>query len=223
MNLEFLQKTLLFQGIAPQEIGHMLACLQARERHFKKGEVICRAGEPVTALGMVLTGSVSIDRDDFWGTRSALAHLGPGQIFAEAYACVPAEALMVQVTAQKDSDILFLEVPRLLAICDSACGSHSRLIRNLLTISSQKNLELSRKIAHTAAKSIRGRLLSYLSYQALRGQSREFTIPLDRQQLADYLNVDRSALSNELSKMQRDGLIRVHRSRFLLLDTTDYG
>ena len=124
---------------------------------------------------------------------------------------------MVNVVAAEPAQILFLNVGRVLHACSNACGHHTALIHNLLTLSAQKNLNLSRKIFHTSPKTIRGRLLSYLSYQSMRSGSSTFTIPFNRQQLADYLNVDRSALSNELSKMQRDGLIQVERNHFTLL------
>ena len=124
---------------------------------------------------------------------------------------------MVNVVAAESTKVLFLDMRKALQICSHACAHHNKLIRNLLSISAQKNLNLSRKIFHTSPKSIRGRLLSYLSYQAVRSGSQSFVIPFNRQQLADYLNVDRSALSNELSKMQRDGLLHVEKNHFDLL------
>ena len=124
---------------------------------------------------------------------------------------------MVNVTAAEDAEVLFLNVERVLRVCPRACAHHGRLLRNLLTLSAQKNLNLSRKIFHTSAKSIRGRLLSYLSDQAIRNGSRSFVIPFDRQQLADYLNVDRSALSAELGKLRREGVVLAERNRFTLL------
>lgn len=208
--------TALFRGTSPQEAEAMLNCLGAAERQFEKGERICRAGDSVTELGMVLSGSVLIQTDDVWGNTTVLDRAGPGQIFAETYACIPGEPLMVDVVAAEAVQALFLNVERVLRVCSHSCVHHSKLIRNLLLLSAQKNLNLSRKIFHTASKTIRGRLLSYLSYQAIRSGSRSFTIPFNRQQLADYLNVERSALSNELSKMQRDGLVTVDRNRFTL-------
>ena len=217
MNFLFLSETPLFRGTSPQELEEMLACLGTEVRRYEKGELVLRAGDVVTSLGMVLSGSVLIETDDLWGNTTVLDCVGPGQIFAETYACTPNEPLMVHVAAPEAATILFLHVGRVLQVCSHACGHHNRLIRNLLTLSAQKNRNLSRKIFHTAPKTIRGRLLSYLSEQSLRCGSPSFTIPFNRQQLADYLNVDRSALSNELSKMQRDGLLRVERSRFTLL------
>ena len=125
---------------------------------------------------------------------------------------------MVNVVAAEAAQILFLNVSRVLQVCPNACGHHNTLIRNLLALSAQKNLNLSRKIFHTSPKTIRGRLLSYLSYQSMRSGSSSFTIPFNRQQLADYLNVDRSALSNELSKMKTEGLLEFQRNHFVLYE-----
>lgn len=212
-----LSGTALFQGAAPQEVEEMLACLGAEQRCFSKGEMIYRAGDVVSSLGLVISGSILIESVDLWGNTTVLDSVGPGQIFAEVYACAAGEPLMVDVVAAGEVEVLFLNMDRVLQVCSHACDYHNRLIRNLLSISAQKNLNLSRKIFHTSAKSIRGRLLSYLSDQAIRNGSRSFVIPFDRQQLADYLNVDRSALSNELSKMRREGLLRVQKNRFELL------
>ena len=217
MNYDFLAQTPLFQGVSPQEMEAMLVCLGGDVRRYAKGQIICRMGETVTSLGVVLSGSVLIESGDVWGNTTVLDCVGPGQIFAETYACSPGEPLMVSVVAAEAVQVLFLNVGRVLQSCSSACVHHGVLIRNLLALSAQKNLNLSRKIFHTSPKTIRGRLLSYLSYLSLRSGSSTVTIPFNRQQLADYLNVDRSALSNELGKMQRDGLIRVERSRFTLL------
>lgn len=206
----------LFAGISPEESAAMLDCLGARRRGFAKGARILSAGNRTAALGLVLSGSAIIQSDDFWGNTAILDRVHAGQIFAETYACT-GEPLLVDVIAAEACQVLWLDVGRILHTCSNTCAHHNRLIRNLLTLSAQKNLNLSRKIFHTSSKTIRGRLLSYLSYQARRCGSRTFTIPFDRQQLADYLNVDRSALSAELGKMQKDGLLQTQRSRFTLL------
>ena len=211
-----LSETAIFQGVSPQEVEEMLECLGRIQRRFAKGEMICQAGETAEALGLVLSGSVLIENNDFWGNSSVLDRLGPGQIFAETYACIPGERMMVSVVAAEPSEVLLLHMGKVLQTCEHTCPRHVRLIRNLLAISAQKNLSLSRRIFHTSPKSIRGRLISYLSYQAAGNGSRDFTIPFNRQQLADYLNVDRSALSNELSKMQREGLLEVDKNHFYL-------
>lgn len=221
MNSLFLSQTMLFRGIAPEEISGMLACLHAETKTFQKGHYIFRAGDTVTCVGLVLSGSVSIEHDDVWGNKSILDHVHPGQVFAETYACVPGASLMISAVAFETTQLLLLDMGHVLHVCSNACDFHNKLVRNLLAIASQKNLSLSRRIFHTSSKSIRGRLLSYLSFQASQQGSRAFDIPFNRQQLADYLSVDRSALSNELSKMQKDGLLTVERNHFTLIGASD--
>ena len=218
----FLSKTVLFRGISPEEIKSMMGCLQAYTKNYTRGTIIHHAGDSVHSVGMVLSGSVSIENDDLWGNKSILDRVTPGQIFAENYACLPGELLMVNVVAVESTEILFLNTDKMFTVCSNTCMFHSKLVRNMLSISAQKSLNLSRRIMHTSSKSIRGRLLSYLSFQAAKHGSLEFEIPFNRQQLADYLSVDRSAMSNELSKMQRDGLLKVERSRFILQDTDSF-
>lgn len=217
MDLLFLSQTSLFQGCSPQEIADMLQCLCAERRFYEKGSIICHTGDTLNALGLVLRGGVNIESVDIWGKRSILGYAAAGQVFAESYAFLPGEPLMVDVTAAHRTEVLLLNAARLLRSCPSACLHHTALIRNLLAVVSQKNLALSRRIFHTSPKTIRGRLLSYLSAQALRENSRSFTIPFDRQHLADYLGVDRSALSAELGKMRTEGLIRFCKNKFELL------
>lgn len=213
----FIENTMLFKDSSEEEIRDMLLCLGAEQKCFEKNEVIYFAGDLVQDFGLVLTGSVYIESDDFWGNHTILNHIGAGFVFAETYACVPATPLMVTVRAAEKCNILFLNATRILKTCPNTCSHHSRLIQNLLMITAQKNLQLSRKISHTSPKSIRGRVLSYLSFQATLHDSYDFDIPFNRQQLADYLSVDRSALSNELSKMQNDGLFVFHKNHFHLI------
>lgn len=218
MDFALLSQTPLFAGVAPQDIEAMLACLDTERRHYTKGQIILHSGDTVRSMGIVLSGRVLIEKTDLWGNATVLDSVGPGQIFAETYACTPQEPLMVDAVAAESSQVLFIQVARVLEVCPNSCAHHHTLVRNLLALSAQKNLLLSRKIFYTAPKTIRARLLSYLSDQAIRCGRRSFTIPFNRQQLADYLNVERSALSNELSKMQQDGLIETERNYFRLLD-----
>lgn len=221
MDYNFLTKTMLFRGTSENEAKAMLSCLGASEKKYKKGEMIYYAGDTVENMGLVLAGSVSIVIDDMWGNSTLLGQVEPGQLFAETYACIPGEALMVNVSAGEDSSILFLNAAKLMATCSNACIYHNKLIQNLLQISAMKNLALSRRSVHTSSKSIRGRLISYLSEQGRRSGSSQFTIPFNRQQLADYLSVDRSAMSNELSKMQKDGIISFEKNHFRLKNIAD--
>jgi CRP-like cAMP-binding protein len=216
MEKHTLQDTTLFRGISPEDSDTLLSCLDVRTKNYRKDEVILRAGEPVRELGLILSGSVNVVANFYRGSESIFGHFGRGEIFAENYAAVPGRGVIGDVVAAEDSEIMFIDVNRLLVTCENGCAFHQRLIRNLLTISAQKNLSLSTRMMHIAPKSIRERLLSYLSEQAMEKGSRRFRIPFDRRQLASYLGVDRSAMSNELSKMRRDGLITYHKSDFTL-------
>ena len=207
----------LFQGITEEEMKTLLTCLGAERRQVVRGEQIYRTGDVITSLGIVLSGRMLIETSDLWGNTTVLDSVEPGQLFAETYACVPGEPLLVDVVAAVPGEVLFLTLNRVLQVCAKGCNAHSQFIRNLLLLLARKNLNLSRKIFYTAPKTIRERVLSYLLDQTVRWGSRSITIPFNRQQLANYLNVDRSALSNELSKLQREGLLKVERSHFTLL------
>ena len=208
-----LGNTPLFRGMTVPDIEEMLRCLRAVERTYKKGAVILPEGTPTEQLGVVLSGRVIIEMGDVWGNNSVLSSVGAGGIFAEAYACAPGEPLMVNVTAAEDTEVLLMHIGQVLEPCAKVCPRHL-----LLTLCSEKNLQLSRRVLHTGPKSIRKRLLSYFSECIKRTGSYEFDIPYNRQQLADYLNVERSALSNELSLMQRDGLIRYEKNHFAVTE-----
>ncbi|MBO5640655.1 MAG: Crp/Fnr family transcriptional regulator [Oscillospiraceae bacterium] len=216
MNLAFLSNTNLFRGIREEELQALLPCLSAHEKRFDKDEVIYRAGDTVSEIGLVESGSVNILVNFYWGGSHIFGHVAAGQLFAETYAAIPGKELLVDVVAAEKCEVLFLNLDKLLTTCQSGCAFHNRIIHNLIRISAGKNLALSERMMHTAPKSIRERLLSYLSEQAVEHGSAHFTIPFSRQQLADYLGVDRSALSNELSKMQRDGLLSFRKSEFTL-------
>lgn len=218
MDYLFLSKTILFRGISPEEIQSMMGCLRGITKTYPRGSTIHHAGEIINTMGLVLSGSVCVENDDVWGNKSILDRIGAGHIFAENYACLPGEPLMVNIVAAEATEILFMNTDCMFTVCSHACGYHNKLIRNMLTISAQKTLNLSRRILHTSSKTIRGRLLSYLSHQSSQAGSREFTIPFNRQQLADYLSVDRSAMSNELGKMQKEGLIKSDRNHFIILN-----
>ena len=194
----------LFQGIGEQETASLLDCLNAQKR---KGAVILSEGKATEHVGIVLDGMAMISYDDVWGNTSILGSISPGSTFAEAYACMPGQPLSVSVVAAEDTTVLFLNIRHITASCAGACPFHARLMQNLLSVCAEKNLQLSKRIQHTSSKTIRGRLMSYFSECARHSGRSSFLIPYNRQQLANYLGVDRSSLCNELSKMQRDGLI----------------
>ena len=213
---ELLAATPLFQGSTVEEIEGMLGCLGMRERAYSTGERIHRMGDRIREVGLVLEGSVRIESVDVWGNVSVMGMRGSGQIFGEAYAAIPDEPLMVDVVAAEDCRIMFLTVSKVLTTCSRACPNHAHTSANLTAIIARQSLALSRRIFHVAPKTIRGKVLAYLSDQAERAGSREFDIPYNRQQLADYLGVDRSALSAELSRMAREGVLETRRSHFML-------
>ena len=159
-----------------------------------------------------------ISCNDIWGNTSILGSVAPGSVFAEVYACIPGQPMLVTVSAVEDTSVLFMNVGRVLTTCTNACPFHTNLARNLLTVCAHKSLQLSQRILHTSSKSIRGRLMSYFSECAKHAGSNSFLISYNRQQLADYLNVDRSTMCNELSKMQKDGMIEYKKNRILLKD-----
>ena len=206
----------LFRGLDEAEITSLLGCLNAVERSFQKGEVILSEGSITENIGIVLSGMAVISCNDIWGNTSILGNVAPGSVFAEVYACIPGQPMLVTVSAVEDTSVLFMNVGRVLATCTNACPFHTRLVRNLLTVCAHKSLQLSQRIQHTSSKFIRGRLMSYFSECAKRAGSNSFLIPYNRQRLADYLNVDRSTMCNELSKMQKDGIIEYERNRILL-------
>lgn len=213
--MDLISKTPLFRGCTEEDILNMAKHLDFRTDRYKKGDTILRAGNIVTDIGLVLSGSVRIEYTDLWGNKSILGITHAGGVFAESYACIPDEPMMVDAVANEDCSILSISVPRLFAPCP-VCGSQNRLIQNLVMITAEKNLQLSRRSMHTSPKTIRERLFSYFSQQVSVQGSNKIAIPFDRQQLADYLNLDRSALSKELGKMRNDGLIEFNKNSFVI-------
>lgn len=217
MNTAFLTKTALFHGVTEPEVRALLPCLRVREKTYQKDAVVFRAGTAISDIGVVEEGSVNIVVNFYWGNSRIFGHVGKGEIFAENYAAIPGKELLCDVVAAEKTKIILLNLQSMLSSCEKNCAFHNRLIQNLVRISAMKNLALSNRMMHIASKSIRERLLSYLSEQSTEQQGAHFTIPFSRQQLADYLGVDRSALSNELSKMQKDGLITFRKNEFTLI------
>lgn len=213
MDYLFLSNTPLFAGCSEKEIEHMLICLKHNVRKYKKDQLIYRVGQEVKDVCLILSGSVQIENVDVVGNKSILGIVESGDIFAEAYACIPNQSMLVDVKACEDSEVLLINVQALFLESNS-CGHGAKLIQNLLRVSSRKNLNLSMRILHSAPKTIRGRLVSYFSEQVSVQGSNNIKIPLDRQQLADYLGVERTALSKELGKMRDDGMLNFHKNEF---------
>lgn len=209
-----IRSSAFFSGISEEELAAMLSCLRAETRDFPKGAFLLRAGDPVNSIGLVLAGSVLILQEDIWGNRHILSKAGAGQTFAAAVACAPGSVMPVSVMADMPVTILLLDVKRVLEVCPSGCAHHSRVIRNLLGELAEKNLRFSEKLTHMGQRTTRAKLMSYLSAEAQRVGKQEFDIPFSRQQLADYLAVERSGLSLELGKMKKDGLLTFRKNHF---------
>ncbi|WP_026659038.1 Crp/Fnr family transcriptional regulator [Butyrivibrio sp. AC2005] len=216
MEISVLEKSRLFLGMTSRELSSCLESLDAREKKYRKDDVILHAGDQTSNIGMVLSGSVTIESNDVWGNCTVLSHVGKNQYFAETYALL-GEVLLVDVRANEDCSILFCNIRNLLNDSKKSSSWKEKLLKNILIISSQKNLILSGRSFHTSPKSCRGRLLSYLNSIALQTGSKEFDIPFNRQQLADYLNLERTNMSKELSHMKDEGLIEYRKSHFKLL------
>ena len=212
----FLKKTSLFRGTTEDELPTLLGCIAPTYRDFAKNEIILHQGEDITSVGMVLSGRVQIIEEDFWGNRNIIADVWPGEIFGESYAFLPGELLRVSAVAAEASAVMMIDARHMLEICSSACRFHTRLVQNMLAESAKKNLALTRKLSHMSKRSTREKLLSYLSGQSLAAGCDQFEIPFNRQQLADYLCVDRSAMSNELCKMRDEGMLTFDKSSFHL-------
>ena len=212
-----LKQSQMFSGVGEDELPSILHCLQARLHTYKKGEYVFRQGEHIDNITILVEGKLLVQRDDFWGNRSIVNVIGVGEMFGEAYIAPDSGAILNDVIAQEDSGVIFFDVQRILTTCPSACRFHSMVIKNLFFAISEKNRKLVQKIGHMSKRSIRSKLISYLSEEAKRQNSSSFTIPFNRQQLADFLSVDRSAMSNELCKIRDEGLLTFHRNKFHLL------
>ena len=215
-HLSVIKAAPLFQNMGEEELLGLLGCLHAKPRSYEKGAFILRAGEPVTGFGMVLTGRIQVTREDIYGARTLLTQLGTGDLFAEAFAFANAPALPVSVEAASDCAVLFLDHTRIISPCGNGCAFHTQLIRNMMGILARKNLILNSKIQHISRRTTREKLISYLNEQANLNKSAQFIIPFDRQELADYLCVERSAMSAELSRLQKEGVLSFHKSAFKL-------
>lgn len=211
-----LKNTQLFAGVGQEEIAAMLDCLKAKIKYYKKGEYVLHQGEHLNYIMMLAEGLLHIQKDDYWGNRSIVNSIGVGEMFGEAYVAPESGALLNDVVAVEDSAVIFFDVRKIVTTCSYACHFHSMVVQNLFFAISEKNKKLVQKIGHMSKRSTREKLISYLSEEAKKQNSGTFTIPFNRQQLADFLCVDRSAMSNELCKMRDEGLLSFEKNRFSL-------
>lgn len=214
---EILCQCPLFDGIDQADMAGMLSCLEGKIMEFPKGNPVFLEGDSAQFVGVVLSGTVQIVRDDFYGNRSVLTAVPPGGLFAEAFSCAGLETMPVSAITLQSSAVLLLDCKRVLKGCSNACPFHSRLIYNLLQGIAQKNLLLTQKIHYMSQKTTREKLMEFLLDQAKQHGSPEFVIPYDRQALADYLGVERSAMSAEIGKLRKTGVLESSGSWFRVL------
>jgi CRP-like cAMP-binding protein len=215
--LDVILQNPLFHNIATEDLKALLGCLNARLIRVAKGDPVFLEGDPAGFIGMVLEGGVQVVRDGYYGERTLLSHAQAGELFAEAFACAGVQVMPVSAYALRASTVALFDLQKMLTVCTNGCRFHNLLIRNLVGVVAEKNLQLGTKIRYMSCKTTKEKLLAYLLDQAKLQDSDEFTIPLDRQTLADYLGVERSAMSAELSKLKAAGIMDYKGSRFRLL------
>ena len=205
----------LFAGIAFSDFKQMYSCLSAKTVSYKKGDIILFSGDTVSFVGLILSGSVQIIKEDIDGNTTILADLTVSELFGEVFACAGIDHGPVTVQAAQDSDILFINYRKIITTCSSACPFHTKLIENMLYVIAKKNIMLNQKIEILSKRNTRDKLLCFLESQG--GMAKKFTIPFNREEMARYLCVDRSAMSGELCKMRDEGLIKFEKNKFEIL------
>lgn len=217
-----LQNNPLFHDIPIMDIPLLLNRLHASIKSYTKNSYIKNSGEPADFIGIVLTGEIHIIQDDYYGNRSIIASVIENEIFGEAFSCANIKQLPVDIIAANDCTILFLNSNILLSSCDGNCSFHHKLINNLLHIIAVKNMMLNQKLTYSSHKTTKEKLLAYLNDMAKQNASDEFTIPFNRQQLADYLGIERSAMSTEITKLAKAGILETQRNHFKLIKTLEH-
>lgn len=215
--IEILKKCPLFYGIDDEKLLKMLGCLGATVEFYDKKYTVVAEGNRARHVGIVLSGSVQIIQIDYNGNRSILSSVSPSETFCESFAAAETDSIPISVIASEPSYIMLINCSHILHTCSNACGFHHQLIYNLMKDIALKNIILHQRLEITSNRSTREKLLTYLNIQSKRAGSRAFDIPFDRQELADYLEVDRSGLSNEISKLRDEGILESNRKHFTLL------
>lgn len=214
---KILRKCSLFNQIEDENLIALLSCLGAKVETYEKKETIIADGNPAKYIGIVLSGSAQIVRIDYYGNRSIVSHIEPSGMFAESFACAEVPSIPVTIVANEPCEIMLVDCYRIMHACSNSCGFHQQMIFNLMKELATKNIMFHQKIEITSKRSTREKLMTYLMLQAKKANSNSFDIPFDRQELADYLEVDRSGLSSEISKLCKEGVIKSSRKHFELL------
>ncbi len=215
--LEILKKCPLFEGIGEDDLVRMLTCFGAKTESFDKKYTIFAEGSYAKHMGILLAGEAQIVQFDYYGNKSILSNIAPSEMFVEAFACAEVDSLPVAVIATEPSEVLFVDCDHILHTCRNNCGFHQQLILNLVKDLAEKTIRFHQKVEVTSKRTTREKLMTYLSLKSKSAGSNAFEIPFDRQELADYLEVDRSGLSAEISKLKREGIIDCQKNRFELL------
>ena len=214
---EILTRSPLFDMVGQANYGKMLRCFDARVVRVKKNAAVFLEGEPASGVGIVLSGAVQIVQENYLGNRSIMSMAEPGQLFGEGFACAGVDALPVSIIAAVDSEVMLIDCSHILTLCQNACSFHNQMVRNLLRSVAQSNLRLNQKIEILSKRTTREKVMAYLLSEAKLHGSDEFPIPYDRQELADYLGVERSAMSTVIGKLRDEGVIEVERKWFRIL------
>lgn len=214
---EVLIRCPLFEGLTLETIDTLLGCITPQYKNYEKSAWVLMEGDELRSIGVVLSGVLHTIQDDYWGNRTIVSRIEPGNLFGESFICGGVKESPVSIIAVEASEILLLDFTRIIGICSSACAFHSKLIKNMISNLAQQNMSLMEKIEYITQRNTRSKLLSYFSSLAKREKSNRIEIPFNRQELADYLSVDRSALSAELCRMRDEGLLWFHKNKFQIL------
>ncbi len=215
--LSILSRSPLFAHIEEQDIFKMLTCLGAKVVSFDKKYTIFTEGSKATYVGILLSGSAQAEQVDYYGNRNIVSKIAPSQVFGEAFAAAETKSLPISIIASEPSEVLLIHCSHIIQTCHNSCGFHQQLIYNLMKDLATKNIEFHQKSEIMAQRTTREKILSYLSQESKKANSSSFTIPFNRQELADYLAVDRSGLSTEIGKLQKEGILANKKNRFTLL------
>lgn len=219
--LFLLRNSIIFTGMNDDEIISVLKCMESKTAVKSKDSYIMRAGESTDCMGVLLRGEAIIIQEDIWGHRNVISKLKPGEPFAEPFAASQGAVLNISVVATEECEILYLDINRIMAVCPNGCAHHTHIIRNLVSVLAHKNLMLNDKITHMSKRTTRDKLLSYLSAESVRHSSLSFDIPYDRQQLADFLCVERAAMSAEISRLRKAGVLESDKNHFVLKENQE--
>ena len=216
-DFEQLKKVALFKDITEAQLSEFIPCLQAQTKLYKKDQYIFMEGDPATKVGILLSGSITLLQEDYYGNRNIYTMVREHELFAAAFAFAGIEHFPVSAVAEKDCKVMWIDCCRITRPCSKACIHHSQLIHNILQLTAQRNMQLKQKIECAFKKTTKEKVMAYLMNEAKNAGSDSFDIPYDRQTLADYLGVERSAMSAEIGKLQKEGRIKVNKKHFQIL------